>query len=105
MYYIQTIKKMVADMSMDKLRKEIEEIHEDLLNLLKKRSEITKKIAKIKKEQNLPIYDPFREELLIQNMKKLAAEKDIDPQMAELMLRIILTFSKKEMQDAIEKKA
>ncbi|PCI95387.1 chorismate mutase [Candidatus Aerophobetes bacterium] len=91
-------------MYMDELRKEIEEIHEDLLNLLKRRSEVTKKIAKIKQENNLPIYDPFREELLIENMKKLAKKKEIDPQMAELMLRIILTFSKKEMQDVLKGK-
>ncbi len=89
---------------MDELRKQIEEIHEDLLNLLKKRSDVTKKIAKIKQENNLPIYDPFREELLIENMKKLAEKKEIDPQLAELMLRIILTFSKKEMQDVLKDK-
>ncbi|MCH9631372.1 MAG: hypothetical protein S4CHLAM37_13950 [Chlamydiia bacterium] len=91
-------------MYMDELRKQIEEIHEDLLNLLKKRSDVTKKIAKIKQENNLPIYDPFREELLIENMKKLAEKKEIDPQLAELMLRIILTFSKKEMQDVLKDK-
>ena len=87
---------------LDELRHEIDEIHGDLFDLIRKRFEIVKRIAKIKQDNNLPIYDPLREEVLFENIKKLAEKKGLDPQLAKILLRTILVFSKKEMQEVIK---
>ncbi|MCH9631380.1 MAG: hypothetical protein S4CHLAM37_14030 [Chlamydiia bacterium] len=87
---------------MSELREQISKTNSCLIDLLKERSELTKKIAIIKDRNNLPIYDPKREELLIDNIRELALKKKVDPQLAEFVIRIILSFSKGEMRNAIE---
>lgn len=52
-------------MELNLLRKKIDEIDEKLLNLLKERLEVSKKIGEIKKKKNMPIYDPIREQEII----------------------------------------
>lgn len=47
------------------LRNEINKIDAKLLELLKQRIEISKKIGKIKKENSIPIFDPEREREII----------------------------------------
>jgi len=52
---------------MDKLkeyRQEIEKVDEQLIKLISQRMELSKKIGEYKKENNLPIFDPSREEEL-----------------------------------------
>lgn len=56
--------------SIDKLRNAIDEIDEEILNLLNKRIEIAQRIGRIKKENNLPVYVPEREETIISRLKR-----------------------------------
>lgn len=50
---------------LNQLRKKIDEIDDELLRLLKDRLEVSKKIGEIKKKNNMPIYDPVREQEII----------------------------------------
>ncbi len=50
----------------EKIRKEIDEIDNQLLCLLEKRAENVKKITEIKTKSNKPIYDPSREKKIIE---------------------------------------
>lgn len=56
---------MVDDM-IDSLRKEIDAIDNEMMKLLVKRFEITKKIRRYKKENKLPVMDKAREEHIVQ---------------------------------------
>lgn len=47
------------------LRNEINKIDTELLKLLKQRIDISKKLGKIKKENDIPIFDPEREREII----------------------------------------
>ncbi|MCK4258906.1 MAG: bifunctional 3-deoxy-7-phosphoheptulonate synthase/chorismate mutase [Halanaerobiales bacterium] len=47
-----------------KLREELDVINKQLLKLLNRRAEVVQKVGQIKKENNLPIYDPEREQVM-----------------------------------------
>lgn len=58
-------------MSLDKIRVKINKIDKKVIPLLKKRMDLSVEVAKIKKEENLPIYHPERES---QILKKVEAD-------------------------------
>ena len=55
-------------MSLENVRKEIDAIDAELIPLLKKRMLCSLEVAKIKKEQNLPILNEKREQEIIENV-------------------------------------
>jgi chorismate mutase len=56
----------MVDEVIDSLRKEIDVIDNEIMKLLVKRFELTKKIRRYKKENNLPVMDKVREEHIVQ---------------------------------------
>ena len=74
------------------LRKKIDEIDDKLLILLKERLEVSKKIGEIKKKNNMPIYDPVREqEIIDMSIKDFSDEEKIH---AVRFLRTLMHISK-----------
>jgi chorismate mutase/prephenate dehydratase len=59
------------------LRREVDKLDYEVINLLKKRVELAKAISKAKKEEGIPIYDPLREGEVLKRVKKLALKKDL----------------------------
>lgn len=74
------------------LRKEIDEVDDLLIELLKKRIEISKKIGKIKKNNGLEIYDSKRESEIILRYTK--NEDDENKKYIESFLKNIMNISK-----------
>lgn len=74
------------------LRKKIDEIDDKLLILLKERLEVSKKIGEIKKRNNMPIYDPVREQEIIEmSIKDFSDDEKIH---AVRFLRTLMHISK-----------
>lgn len=74
------------------LRKKIDEIDDKLLILLKERLAVSKKIGEIKKRNNMPIYDPMREQEIIEmSIKDFSDEEKIH---AVRFLRTLMHISK-----------
>ena len=74
------------------MRKKIDEIDDKLLILLKERLEVSKKIGEIKKKNNMPIYDPVREqEIIDMSIKDFSDEEKIH---AVRFLRTLMHISK-----------
>ncbi|MBU5306202.1 chorismate mutase [Clostridioides mangenotii] len=64
---------------MDKLnvyRKEIDKIDKELVGLFEKRLEVVSKVARYKKENNLPVYYEDREKVVIQKVEENIVNKD-----------------------------
>ena len=61
-------------MSLDNIRKEIDNIDAELVPLLKKRMNCSLKVAEIKREQNLPILNEKREQEVIDNVTSVGGE-------------------------------
>ena len=57
--------------SIDRYRREIDEIDTELLRMLNRRAACAMKIGKIKKRNNLPIHVPEREEMVLKRLVSL----------------------------------
>jgi chorismate mutase len=77
------------------LRKSIDLIDKNLLFLLNRRNELSKKIGKAKRKLGLPVLDKKREELVIKDRKSLGKKMDLDPKFLEQLFKIIFNESKK----------
>lgn len=79
---------------MENLRKLIDNCDNKIIEILKERMEISKKIGDYKKQNNLPIYNQKREQEIMDNLKtqssKLLTEETI-----ENIYKEIFTASKK----------
>ncbi|MDR0614903.1 MAG: chorismate mutase [Lactobacillales bacterium] len=63
-------------MLMKELREEMDKLYMELLPVLEKRIEISKKIGEYKYEHNLPIYDEKRENQILDKIKKILKNKE-----------------------------
>ncbi len=59
------------------MRKKIDEINFDILELLKKRDKLIRDVGKYKKKNNLPITDKDREDEMYEKLFKNAEEKGL----------------------------
>lgn len=65
-------------MDLQKSRSDISQIDEQIVSLFQKRMAISKEIAKYKKENRLPIYDPERERAILNRVTALAGDELAD---------------------------
>ena len=76
--------------TLDDLRKDIDRVDEVLVRLLNERARCACEIGKIKKEQNVEVYQPEREKQVLEHVRSIAAEGPLDPEaIARLFERII----------------
>ncbi len=83
----------------EKLRKEIDNTDNNIIQLLSKRKGIVKKIADIKRQENKPVIDKEREQEIINRLKKLSKEKDLDEKFIESVYQIIINNSRNEQEN------
>ncbi|QBG37173.1 bifunctional chorismate mutase/prephenate dehydrogenase [Litorilituus sediminis] len=69
------------------LRDEIDDIDSQLVNLLRKRLDVTTKVGALKSEVGMPIYAPDREAALLSKRRKQASEVGLSPDLIEDILR------------------
>lgn len=70
-----------AEKSLLKLRKQIDLIDGKMLDLIEKRMKVARKIKEIKKEVNIPIYQPAREKEIMKRLRakvKILRSKDVE---------------------------
>lgn len=83
-------------MDIEELRSRIETADYQILELIRKRSEIAEEIGKIKKESGLPTVVPEVEKKVISRYREFASSNDMDPDDLEELCRIIMTIAKKK---------
>lgn len=76
-------------MTIDDIRKEIDQIDQDLLVIFNRRAELALKIGEIKKEKGLPVYDPEREKRIFDRMQKANPGPLEDGAIVRLFERVI----------------
>jgi monofunctional chorismate mutase len=77
--------------SLESFRKRINNINEQLISLLDQRLDIAKEIGAIKKEQNLPIFNPEREQEILNSISKTSKY----PEQTKEIFQKIMDESKK----------
>ena len=65
-------------MELQELRKEIDRVDREIVKLYLERMEIADRIGAWKKENGVPVYDPAREEQLLDKVAELAGPEHAD---------------------------
>lgn len=74
-------------MELRDLRKEIDDIDDELVKLFCRRMEVAERVAAYKQEKGLPVLDASREETKLQDVMKMAG-----PEMEEYVLHLYKTL-------------
>ncbi|MBU0457774.1 MAG: chorismate mutase [Nanoarchaeota archaeon] len=85
-------------MDIKSLRKEIDKLDGELLEVLARRKKIVDKIFKLKNELNLPKRDLEREKEMFEVRTKLAKKLDLSPNFIEKLFELIINESIKEQR-------
>jgi chorismate mutase/prephenate dehydrogenase len=78
--------------TLESLRQEIDTIDKTIIDQLKRRIAVAKIIGEYKKAHNLPIYQPEREQAVIQSKRKLAKQEGLDEDLIETILSEIIKY-------------
>lgn len=79
-------------MSLEKLRKEIDDIDAQMIDLFQKRMAVSKEIATYKKLNNIEIFDEDREKIVIEKNTKFLDDDIKD--FAKIFLKNLMDLSK-----------
>lgn len=82
-------------MTLSSLRLQLDQIDGQLLQLVNKRQQVIVKVAKFKKQENLKINQPQREQELISQKLAQALSLNLNPLFVKKMFRLILAESKR----------
>ncbi len=86
------------------LRNKIDEIDRQMVSLLAKRQKVVNKVVELKKQSNLPVYHPAREEYLISNRRDQSVEMGLNPEFVEEIFRAVIRQSRiKQARDFSQK--
>lgn len=83
-------------MNLDELRFEIDKIDSELVSLFSERMDVSAKVAEYKKEHNLPVYDPVREEKKLEDISSLLPEEKRE--YARRLYSLIFELSREEQE-------
>jgi chorismate mutase/prephenate dehydratase len=81
-------------MSLEDLRKKIDETDARIVRLLAERIRIAEEIGKGKSEQRKQVEDKGREEMVLENIRSIAQGENISPESIESIYRQIITVAK-----------
>lgn len=80
-------------MDLQSIRKEIDAIDRNIFEAIQQRLIAVEKVVQWKSQHNISIYDPERENIIIEEKRKLAEEYGFSPDTAEEILRCIIAES------------
>lgn len=81
---------------MEQLRLRVDECNKNIINAIAERFLITREIGKIKAKHNLPPADKDREKMILDNVKQIAKNKNLNEEMIEKIFKIIMKEVVKE---------
>ena len=86
------------DLDLDALRKQVDDTNHEIVSLLAKRLKICQDIAKVKKENDLPILDEGRESVIAKRLETLALEYGLEPHLIQKLFAIFIEYTRDEMK-------
>ncbi|MDI6803617.1 MAG: chorismate mutase [Bacteroidota bacterium] len=87
-------KKTTAINQLKSMRKLIDRIDSQLVNLIAVRQHLAEEIGKIKKQNNLTITNPEREQLILERTSSIARKKKLDNKFVKKVFQLILKQSR-----------
>ena len=80
-------------MDLNEIRKELDKLDFELVNIIARRFGFMKDVARFKKENNLGIRDFVREKKIIEEKRELVQELGVSPDVIEKIFRILIDES------------
>jgi chorismate mutase len=84
---------------LEELRDEVDAANREILKALACRVELTRKIARVKRQEGRPLNDLEREENLINMMKKIGKEMNLPESLVNAVYQTIIDHSKAIMTE------
>jgi chorismate mutase/prephenate dehydratase len=81
-------------MSLDELRKQIDDLDDSIIRLIAERMKVAGEIGGKKKESGIPVEDKGREIIVLERVKTLALERNLNPGEIEKIYQRIISISK-----------
>ncbi|WP_254862718.1 chorismate mutase [Halovivax gelatinilyticus] len=88
-----------ADMSLDELRAEIEEIDRELVQLIARRTYVADTIARVKDQEGLPTTDEAQEARVMDRAGENADRFDVDSNLVKAIFRLLIELNKVEQRE------
>ncbi len=85
-------------MKLELLRNTIDSINEEIIALFARRLAVTKQIARVKRENHLPVHDPIREEKQRVHLREMALKHELSPAVVEEIFNLFVDYSKLDMK-------
>lgn len=84
--------------NLDTLRKQIDALNEEIIELFSKRLVIARNIAREKKKGNLPVLDETRETKQLELIRTMAQKHGLSPQIMGEIFDLFVEYSRMEMK-------
>ncbi|MDL2246500.1 chorismate mutase [Methanobrevibacter sp. OttesenSCG-928-K11] len=84
-------------------RKQIDEIDNDLIDLIYRRTSLAKGIVFAKQYLGMEIYDKNREKSIHDKVNKLASDKNIDEEILSQIMDMLTILSKNEQKEILRR--
>lgn len=88
------------EMSLEELRREIESIDREIVELIARRTYVAETIADVKAEQNLPTTDESQEDAVMQRAGENADKFDLDSNLVKTVFRLLIELNKVEQRES-----
>ncbi|HET9742423.1 MAG TPA: chorismate mutase [Terriglobales bacterium] len=95
----KTLKRESTEMDIADWRKKIDALDLKLVELINMRAEAAREIGKLKNNTNLPIYEPTREKLILENVRKANRGPLPDSEVQRVFERIIDVMRKLQQEE------
>ena len=86
---------------LNKSRKYIDEIDNELFDLISKRTSLAKDIALSKQYLGMPIYDRNREDAIHKKVERISKEKGLDVDIINQIVNMLTILSKNEQKEIL----
>ncbi|QLG27057.1 chorismate mutase [Halorarum halophilum] len=83
-----------AEMELDELRQEIEDIDRELVELIARRTYVADTIANVKEQRDLPTTDEEQEQRVMDRAGENAGRFDVDANLVKAIFRLLIELNK-----------
>ena len=87
------------DMTLSELRREIEEIDRELVELIARRTYVAEAVAKVKATRDLPTTDEDQEGRVMERAAENAERFNVDSNLVKAIFRLLIELNKVEQRD------
>ena len=88
------------EMSLSELRREIEEIDHEIVELIARRTYVAETVADVKAERDLPTTDEDHEQRVMDRAGENAEQFDVDANLVKAIFRLLIELNKVEQRES-----